>query len=1593
MQKLNQRHQYGDFHGSDTPMEFIKIIIFFVSTTTLFAITVQTKDTQNLLSKAQYLVHQSATIQNEIQNSTEHIDSIDSDLKTIYVYNNFKFDEENVTDDSSISPSYPRKLKIISTVSDNQNVSKNSKRRKSAMRNAVRTAAIEGLEAMRELYDIKEPGLIKKGFFLDINHPATKLFEFSAPDDNITHQNAKAAYANIVAAKKLQNSYKLNFSGYGRQAPVKISMRKTPLESFCPPRTQPRCTPASRRYRTHDGTCNNSRKPRWGSAQMPFHRFLAPEYSDGIENIRLSLNGGPLASARFISLLVHGSRDSDSPVTLMLAQWGQFIDHDVTSTAQPRSVNGSVPQCCGVPDQHPACATIKVPKDDPWLSPLNIRCLEFLRSAPAQRRDCLLSWREQTNQVTSFLDASTIYSSNPITAENVRVFRDGLLLFGRGPPNEDVCFRGALSNKCVRPGDSRSGEQPGLLAMHHVLVGEHNRVAIELAGLNPHWSDEKIYQEARRIIGAMVQHITYREFLPLVLGRDVCRLFDLELEREGFFQNYDIRVNPTVANSFSAAAFRFGHSLIQGSYMRSNSHNQFIDNNVTLHEENTIGDIGGPGSLHRLLRGLAIQRAQKRDEFITAELTNHLFQSNSFPFGLDLAAINIQRGRDHGLPSYTQWREPCGLSPIRDWNDLERIVGPRSSRRIQQGYKDVQDIDLFVAGLAERPVVGGLVGPTFSCIIAQQFSNLRKGDRFWYENDGFESSFTPAQLQSIRQVSLAQIICRTLGSGTIQPHIFLPHDVLSNERRSCGFGILSPIDLRPWVEIEPFVKKMPLQQQVSGSKIRNHNDDVLDKVDFTSNGMTGIQKPVVGMLSQLKTNESLVNSKLDFTNTNNKRPNKNKLRRNGQVRTTKVPTKSDDVQGEQTTKRNSVHKTHHRPKRAITEDEFNLTIPPELTDTKDTYGTNKTIQSTGHFISNRREYSYSSARPYQNYRPISDSPLANYQAHRPQNDVTIRPQNDYNNGPHSPSQSDAPYRPYARPQNDNHPYDNYKPVHEVQITPQQDYSANRPQAQHQPNRPQSDYQRPHTRPDVRPYKHKPNNRPSQTDYDYRPSSIVTSTMYNVHDQVDDDNDKPYYTTFRPQQDTVIRPPNEYNSLTNNDEPEIYIKPQSPYSIDKTTRRPQNDNSYNRPPQHDDNYNRPIQNIRPISNADDDLRPDYIEPTINSPSDVYIRPQYSLNAGQPSHENIPLDDGYINQSDRPTLIQTDTYDRPDHHSSMETTFKPMIYLDDFGLSTNNKYSTPFSYDVHTTPHYNHDNQNDDFGYNDKFPNKNKIKPNIYTLDEINGIHKVTTHRPNGFLLFGPIRTPLKNPQYEAYTYFTKFLSSLANVFSYPSVVDTEALLANQNTRQKDTHDLPLVEEKSGGIVVSSNDNELGENTTTMFDKDGYLRPEHMNLERLNLTTNSTDKNDKNSNHNEIDDFILPLLFEQNSDSNRNRPQKKRPDSDDLRDQKIADNIKTRQKRSDQTAKKRTDQTGQKQSKRTQFKHSTNKTEKPPIFMVPLEVLTKPERPDNWVMFHSVYKPPLPTVPVIQMGDDVASEIPQPLIKFEKIRKTHSMKSNG
>lgn len=558
-------------------------------------------------------------------------------------------------------------------------------------------------------------------------------------------------------------------------------------------------------------------------------------------------------------------------------QWGQFIDHDITSSSQSRGFNGSVPRCCKdggrdfVPKEflHPECMPISVPLSDPFYGPRGVRCLDFIRSSPAPRDDCALGWREQMNQVSAYIDGSPLYGSSARQSDKLRLFRNGMLQYGRVqqrrpllPPErrDELCRGGAVSTDCFKSGDGRVNEHPGLVAAHIVWLRQHNRMAQELAHLNPHWSDEKIYQETRKIVGAMIQHITYREFLPIVLGNDVMHLFDLELLKKGFFRGYSPKTNPSPASSFGSAAFRFGHSLVQPSMVRFDRFHRPINNNVSLHDELTNpSNIWSIGAVDRLLLGMVNQPIQKRDEHITEELTNHLFQTPQFDFGMDLAAINIQRGRDHGVAPYTSWREPCGLTRIRDFEDLFRVMPSRTVQKLQNIYRHVHDIDLFTGGMAERPVVGGLVGPTFACIIAQQFSNLRRGDRFWYENGGFDSSFTPAQLQQIRRITFAQVLCRTLDNiDNIQPFVFLSANN-DNDRISCLNGLLNNFDLSPWTEIgndisksegvtkEPKTEKPTTNKPVTSTKPSKKAGIV--------NSNKGAKRPTTSTTNTTKTNK------------------------------------------------------------------------------------------------------------------------------------------------------------------------------------------------------------------------------------------------------------------------------------------------------------------------------------------------------------------------------------------------------------------------------------------------------------------------------------------------------------------------------------------------------------------------------------------------------------------------------------------------------------------------------------------------------------------------------------------------------------------
>jgi len=251
---------------------------------------------------------------------------------------------------------------------------------------------------------------------------------------------------------------------------------------------------------------------------------------------------------------------------------------------------------------------------------------------------------------------------------------------------------------------------------------------------------------------------------------------------------------------------------------------------VSIHEEfSNPANLETAGSVDRILLGLVNQPCQRRDEFISDEMTNHLFQTPAFPFGMDLASLNIQRGRDHGLPPYVRWREPCGLSAIRTFEDLNKVMSPNVVRKFRSLYSSVNDIDLFPAGLAEKSVVGGLVGPTFACIIGQQFSNLRRGDRFWYENSENESSFTAGQLQQIRRATLAQILCHTMdGIETIQPFVFLAADTLKNQRLPCDDPSLRHLNLKFWIE-RPSEFRSETKRFDRSRKVQRNDDPVLPR--------------------------------------------------------------------------------------------------------------------------------------------------------------------------------------------------------------------------------------------------------------------------------------------------------------------------------------------------------------------------------------------------------------------------------------------------------------------------------------------------------------------------------------------------------------------------------------------------------------------------------------------------------------------------------------------------------------------------------------------------------------------------------------------
>ncbi|XP_072134486.1 thyroid peroxidase [Mobula birostris] len=598
----------------------------------------------------------------------------------------------------------------------------------------------------------------------------------------------------ILIQKTVLKKYRRSVNATGLLSPN--GLKALHAASGCLPHMQPpKCSSSclAQKYRSIDGNCNNRNNTRWGASNTALLRWLAPNYEDGFSqpkgwNSEHTYKGFKLPLVREITNKILRTTDKtpmteDHLYSHILIEWGQYIDHDFAFTPQSTSqaaFQGGV-DCQSTCQNLNPCFPIKIPESDPR-SRIN-ECITFYRSSPTcgaavQGADfetlSSLNSRQQINAVTSFIDASTVYGSTPVQERKLKDYssKEGLLLVNKKykdgkrellpfvdqKPSPCAQEPNATQNErieCFLSGESRANEVLTLASMHTLWMREHNRLARNLHKINPHWTSETIYREARKISGALHQIITFRDYIPKILGSQA---FDQFI---GKYEGYDETVNPTLSNVFATAAFRFGHATISPRIQRLDENYEEHPTYPSINLHKTFFSpwrIIKEGGLDPLFRGLLAKpaRLQTSSQMMIEELTEKLFAlTNSV--ALDLASLNLQRGRDHGLPGYNDWREFCQLERLETKADLKKAISDSDFvEKIMDLYGHPDNIDIWLGGLAEDFLPAARIGPLFACLIGKQMKALREGDRFWWENPGL---FTPSQRNELYQHSLSRIIC------------------------------------------------------------------------------------------------------------------------------------------------------------------------------------------------------------------------------------------------------------------------------------------------------------------------------------------------------------------------------------------------------------------------------------------------------------------------------------------------------------------------------------------------------------------------------------------------------------------------------------------------------------------------------------------------------------------------------------------------------------------------------------------------------------------------------------------------------------------
>lgn len=415
---------------------------------------------------------------------------------------------------------------------------------------------------------------------------------------------------------------------------------------------------------------------------------------------------------------------------------------------------------------HPQYAGIPVPPNDSihQLYP-NQTCIPFTRTIPCAR--CRLGPRIMSNAATAAQDMNTVYGVSVEMSNARRTMVGGCLksqtlkgdeIYAVERFNESGRFR-CFEGKCeVSPFDGRNVLLPTGQMFALLFHRNHNWHARRLAKIKPDWSDEQIFQEARSWNIAEYQHCIYNEYLKTLIGSKLSDRFKIQPRPVGQFSAYKSDAELKTVHEFQTTAGRNGHTTL-------NEDINIIDlqtgkeSKVNFKDAAKAENLFYEGQVDGVFLAL-ISRASF-ETTPSVPFKQFLYNLPDNTYGLDLGAIDTQRQRDHGIPGYIHYLRYCHNVTVHRWSNLKRFVARHDIKKLKKFYKFVEDIDLYIAGRYERKQSDALVGPTFGCIIATQFHNVKYGDRFFYEHGNQIGSFSIEQLDEIKtKANLASILCK-----------------------------------------------------------------------------------------------------------------------------------------------------------------------------------------------------------------------------------------------------------------------------------------------------------------------------------------------------------------------------------------------------------------------------------------------------------------------------------------------------------------------------------------------------------------------------------------------------------------------------------------------------------------------------------------------------------------------------------------------------------------------------------------------------------------------------------------------------------------